>query len=545
MNNAITNLVDTFMPPRAESTQLKKNTAFTREPQDLSPSKTNINERAERAVSTDNDRDADDHINRDNNSKKRDFNEVLARKMSKNDTPDNKKDVEVQDSEPQDDESPKATIPIDEVTTPETVKNSKITPLLNIPKAADAEPITAKSDDELIKNSLGKSETETEPETETQIPHGENSIVIDEKATAQTDQNTVPTDKAEVIVNPAETVSDAGKELTKNTEVKTNAIPIKTVDNKIQIAKDMLQDASQIKNTNKQSAQKDQPETSVATTEVIKPLLKEEGEIASNALKPELKPVTSQLEDAPKSDLQSKFEKSLESSKQQATQQTNTPSPIESNTAEIKDIIFTTVAKNTNNALTEKTSDEKTLQTLNNVSTNTEIKTDGASTPKADFKPVGTSNSVKQITEHIQASMAKGREQMSIALDPPELGKIVIKFQQRNGEIVGVVEAEKQKTHQEIANEMPQIIKALNDSGIAVKKIEVVLTEQNTQDSLSDNSANQNNNTGRQALDGSSDNTENRNPDSRGRNYSRPYNPAKNADKYTSTLSDDAINMYA
>ncbi|MBW8014752.1 MAG: hypothetical protein FVQ82_01075 [Planctomycetes bacterium] len=141
--------------------------------------------------------------------------------------------------------------------------------------------------------------------------------------------------------------------------------------------------------------------------------------------------------------------------------------------------------------------------------------------------------------------MARGREQISIALDPPELGRVMIRFQQRNGEIVGIVEAEKARTHQEIADEMPVIIKSLNDSGILVKRVEVVLTEQNTQDALGNNSANENNNTGRQGFSGSSDNPENEGSSTGSRNFSRQYNPANNTDNYINTVSDDAINMYA
>lgn len=543
MNNSIASLADAFMPPKPQSAPKKSSSTPLRQPLDYTGSNERP-QRPERPDHTNHKTSTDDQVSNDNNGKKRDFNEVLAKKMSKRDTRTEKKEETKQDSHPEATESPKSNLPITEAELADKVTSTKTTALLNLIKDNQADKsVLAESQKpqhiiELANNPAAS--------TESIGTQGENAAAVAGQQAAQTEKIAAPT--------------DAGPETGKEAAAKTNAIPIKTPENNSQVAKINSQDTQQANNTTDQPVQKTQQEVQASNAVTTKPVETEQTEqtkqteqikqveIAPQAAKAEQKPVAEQLENIPKSDLKNKFEQSLERSNSQATSQNNTAANTETDTLANKNVVqapVVTVTKDIHNTLTDKSSNETASQTLNQISSDAGIKTNDINAAKANSTLSSTSSSISQITEHIRASSTRGQDQITIALDPPELGRVMIKFQQRNGEIVGLVEAEKAKTHQEIANEMPQIIKALNDSGIAVKRIEVVLTEQNTQNTSSDNSANHNNNTGRQTFHGGSDNPENQNSNNPSRNYSSPYNPAINPDNYINNVSDGAINMFA
>ena len=54
-------------------------------------------------------------------------------------------------------------------------------------------------------------------------------------------------------------------------------------------------------------------------------------------------------------------------------------------------------------------------------------------------------------------------------------------FQQIDGEITGLLEAEKRQTKYEIAKSIPQIVASLQECGVQVRRINVLLNEQNQQ----------------------------------------------------------------
>ena len=84
----------------------------------------------------------------------------------------------------------------------------------------------------------------------------------------------------------------------------------------------------------------------------------------------------------------------------------------------------------------------------------------------------------KQILESIHSSLSGGDRQISIRLNPPELGKVFIRFQEHDAQITGLLEVSQTQTRYQIEQALPQIIRDLQDSGIQVKRLEVVLTEQ-------------------------------------------------------------------
>ncbi len=96
----------------------------------------------------------------------------------------------------------------------------------------------------------------------------------------------------------------------------------------------------------------------------------------------------------------------------------------------------------------------------------------------------------KQIFESIQSSLTNpvGDKQITVRLNPPELGEVFIKFQEQENQITGLLEASKTQTRVEIEQALPQIIRNLSDSGINIKRLEVVLTssEHQEQETLKD-----------------------------------------------------------
>jgi len=93
-----------------------------------------------------------------------------------------------------------------------------------------------------------------------------------------------------------------------------------------------------------------------------------------------------------------------------------------------------------------------------------------------------------QIQEHIHSSLRQGDQQITIRLNPPELGKVFVRFQEQEDQITGLLEVSKAQTRYEIEHALPQIIRNLQDSGIPIKRLEVVLTDQSEQPAYKDQS---------------------------------------------------------
>lgn len=129
---------------------------------------------------------------------------------------------------------------------------------------------------------------------------------------------------------------------------------------------------------------------------------------------------------------------------------------------------------------------EQILSHSNPQTTVTEQSTNSAEGAKSSNLPGQTSpNDVsadigKQIFESIHSSLSqKGQDQqITVRLNPPELGKVFIKFQEQNDQITGLLEVSKAQTRIEIQQALPQIIRTLQDSGIQIKRLEVVLSEE-------------------------------------------------------------------
>jgi hypothetical protein len=122
-----------------------------------------------------------------------------------------------------------------------------------------------------------------------------------------------------------------------------------------------------------------------------------------------------------------------------------------------------------------------------------------AAAEAAKIEPAGASGlSVgRQVQESLTSSYRAGDRQMVIRLDPPELGRVTIRFVEQADGITGVLQVERSQTRHEIQQALPGIVQHLQNADIPVKKIEVLLTPQ-PQDQSGDNAAGQNSQTGQQ-----------------------------------------------
>jgi flagellar hook-length control protein FliK len=125
-------------------------------------------------------------------------------------------------------------------------------------------------------------------------------------------------------------------------------------------------------------------------------------------------------------------------------------------------------------------------QTFTNAQTNETQNISAVTSEKAapDILKAGSDNDVSaQISKHISETISSstiqqgGEKQITIHLNPPELGSVMIKFSEKNSELTGTLQVSKAETKVEIENALPDIIRSLSESGIQLKRIDVVSTE--------------------------------------------------------------------
>lgn len=136
----------------------------------------------------------------------------------------------------------------------------------------------------------------------------------------------------------------------------------------------------------------------------------------------------------------------------------------------------------TGNTSVNKSVPEIADSTPQNIQVNLNV---GKSAPKSGH---GVSNSIdtqdntalkpgEQVIKSIRGNLRGGDQEIRIVLNPPDLGSVRILFRQSGGEITGVLEVEKAETRHDIERSLPDIIATLQESGVQVKRIEVVLNE--------------------------------------------------------------------
>jgi hypothetical protein len=108
------------------------------------------------------------------------------------------------------------------------------------------------------------------------------------------------------------------------------------------------------------------------------------------------------------------------------------------------------------------------IQVLNNANQQGQISQNDIST-----------NISQQVTESIRASLQQVDlpRQITVRLEPPDLGNILVRFQEQEDRIIGLLEFSKPEIKYEMEQALPQIIRTLADCGIQIKQLEVQLAD--------------------------------------------------------------------
>lgn len=84
----------------------------------------------------------------------------------------------------------------------------------------------------------------------------------------------------------------------------------------------------------------------------------------------------------------------------------------------------------------------------------------------------------EQIRDSMHTSLARGERQLVIRLRPPELGSVLVRFQEQNEQIQGVLEVSRSDARHEVEQALPAVLRNLQDLGIQVGKFEVTVADQ-------------------------------------------------------------------
>ncbi|OHB54262.1 MAG: hypothetical protein A2Y12_18510 [Planctomycetes bacterium GWF2_42_9] len=100
-----------------------------------------------------------------------------------------------------------------------------------------------------------------------------------------------------------------------------------------------------------------------------------------------------------------------------------------------------------------------------------------------------------QISAPIASALNRVGQSVNITLNPPELGRMNIKFEQQGTELIGRIEFENASVGDQLESSLPRVIQNLQDSGVAVREIQLIYKGgEQSYDGLPDN--NQANNRG-------------------------------------------------
>jgi flagellar hook-length control protein FliK len=100
---------------------------------------------------------------------------------------------------------------------------------------------------------------------------------------------------------------------------------------------------------------------------------------------------------------------------------------------------------------------------------------------------------VDQILQHLSSISVSGpQQQIKLTLTPEHLGTVRITFNQTDDEVVGLLEVQKNQTRRQVEQAIPQLISAMQSSGVQVRRIEVVQWD-TTQDGADEGGAKESN----------------------------------------------------
>jgi flagellar hook-length control protein FliK len=89
-----------------------------------------------------------------------------------------------------------------------------------------------------------------------------------------------------------------------------------------------------------------------------------------------------------------------------------------------------------------------------------------------------------QIQESAKALLQSNKGEITVRLNPPELGSICLKVSDKGDQISGLLQVTRPETQHELQQFLPEILRNLEDAGISIKRFEVVLNNPSDQQTL-------------------------------------------------------------
>ncbi|MEN6336272.1 MAG: flagellar hook-length control protein FliK [Phycisphaerales bacterium] len=84
----------------------------------------------------------------------------------------------------------------------------------------------------------------------------------------------------------------------------------------------------------------------------------------------------------------------------------------------------------------------------------------------------------EQILDSIRSTGTPGEREVLVKLRPPELGTVVVRFQERGENLTGTLEVSTREAQREIERALPDVLRGLQDAGVQVRRVEVVTSDQ-------------------------------------------------------------------
>jgi len=88
----------------------------------------------------------------------------------------------------------------------------------------------------------------------------------------------------------------------------------------------------------------------------------------------------------------------------------------------------------------------------------------------------------EQILDSLQASVTQGQRQVTVRLQPPELGTVLVRFREQSEHLDGTLEVAKVETRRQIEQALPEVIRSLHEAGISIRRLDVMSAEPSGQE---------------------------------------------------------------
>jgi len=83
----------------------------------------------------------------------------------------------------------------------------------------------------------------------------------------------------------------------------------------------------------------------------------------------------------------------------------------------------------------------------------------------------------EQILDSIRSTGTPGEREVLVRLQPPELGTVIVRFQERGESLTGTLEVSTKEAQRELEQALPQVLRGLQEAGVLVRRVEVVTSD--------------------------------------------------------------------